>query len=344
MTENDTVEFRHTQDNRIAMGCMLGLICIVTIIGNCLVLLAICTCRHLRSISNLYIGNLALVDFIIGVCTMPITVWTLSLNSWQLGQAGCLVTATIDNLAIACSLWTLAASAVDRCFAILRPFKYNRLMNKNIARSMLGAVWLLSLCLALCPVIGWDSYVYSWFSFSCGINPAAKGHDRYFFLFYTLVALIIPLVVVVACYIPIYIVSRRANKIHASQTQPGHSKRQMQAAFLVIIIVSVFTLTTLPIMTVGMLSWLKVIDSIPLLAAIVFHIMLYSNSALNPILYGVFNTSFREVYKSMLNCEWGLKRRTLMARRRASSLRDPSFVNTKKKNDRPSDRYDILKS
>ena len=36
---------------------------------------------------------------------------------------------------------------------------------------------------------------------------------RYFFLFYTLVALIIPLVVVVACYIPIYIVSRRANKV-----------------------------------------------------------------------------------------------------------------------------------
>ena len=33
MTENDTIEFRHTQDNRIAMGCMLGLICIVTIIG-----------------------------------------------------------------------------------------------------------------------------------------------------------------------------------------------------------------------------------------------------------------------------------------------------------------------
>ena len=52
------------------------------------------------------------------------------------------------------SLWTLAASAVDRCFAILRPFKYNRLMNKKIARSMLGAVWLLSLGLALCPVIG----------------------------------------------------------------------------------------------------------------------------------------------------------------------------------------------
>ena len=52
------------------------------------------------------------------------------------------------------SLWTLAASAVDRCFAILRPFKYNRLMNKTIARCMLGAVWLLSLGLALCPVIG----------------------------------------------------------------------------------------------------------------------------------------------------------------------------------------------
>jgi hypothetical protein len=42
--------------------------------GNCLVLLAISSCKHLRSISNLYIGNLALVDFIIGICTMPITV------------------------------------------------------------------------------------------------------------------------------------------------------------------------------------------------------------------------------------------------------------------------------
>ena len=67
----------------------------------------------------------------------------------------------------------------------------------------------------------------------------------------------------------------------------------MQAAFLVIIIVGVFALTTLPVMTVGMLSWAGVIDSIPLLAAIIFHIMLYSNSAINPILYGVFNTNFR---------------------------------------------------
>ncbi|XP_063683544.1 adenosine receptor A2a-like [Bolinopsis microptera] len=312
MAGNETVEFRHTQNNRIAMGCMLGLICIITIIGNCLVLLAISTCRHLRSISNLFIWNLALVDFIIGICTMPITVLDMENLEQQIIECFTL------------SLWTLAASAVDRCFAILRPFKYNRLMNKNKARCMLGAVWLLSLGLALCPVIGWDSYVYSWFSFSCGINPAAQGRDRYFFLFYTLLALIMPLVVVVACYIPIYIVSRRANKIHASQTQPGHSKRQMQAAFLVIIIVSVFTLTTLPIMTVGMLNWLRVIDSIPLLAAIVFHIMLYSNSALNPILYGVFNTSFRRMFSLKRTSSKEQNRRSVLTLPIQEESRPPS--------------------
>ena len=75
----------------------------------------------------------------------------------------------------------------------------------------------------------------------------------------------------------------------------------MQAAFLVIIIVGVFALTTLPVMTVGLLSWAGVIDSMPLLAAIIFHIMLYSNSAINPILYGVFNTSFR--YSYLINYE-----------------------------------------
>ena len=36
---------------------------------------------------------------------------------------------------------------------------------------------------------------------------------RYFFLFYTIVALVLPLVIVIACYIPIFVVSHRANKV-----------------------------------------------------------------------------------------------------------------------------------
>ena len=75
-------------------------------------------------------------------------------------------------------MWTLAASAVDRCFAILRPFAYTRIMNKALAWKMIGAVWAWSLGLGLCPVVGWNSYVYSWFSFSCGINPESTGIHR----------------------------------------------------------------------------------------------------------------------------------------------------------------------
>ena len=82
-------------------------------------------------------------------------------------------------------------------------------------------------------------------------------------------------------------------QIHVAQNRRGYSKRQMQSALLVVAIVSVFAITTLPVMSVGMLIWLGVIDSIPLLLAIIFHIMLYSNSAINPFLYGLFNSSFR---------------------------------------------------
>ena len=39
---------------------------------------------------------------------------------------------------------------------------------------MLSFSWLHSIILAACPLLGWDSYIYSQFSFNCGF----KG-DRY---------------------------------------------------------------------------------------------------------------------------------------------------------------------
>ena len=110
--------------------------------------------------SQIYLLNLALSDFVMGLCVLTIfSTWKyVNCNpddakkhySWQLPlQIYCIIGGLRLNLVM--SIFSLAALTVDRLLAVVRPF-YHRNIKKRYAFFICALTWIISLILSLLNV------------------------------------------------------------------------------------------------------------------------------------------------------------------------------------------------
>jgi dopamine D1-like receptor len=123
------------------LGLVLTLFCVVTVLGNALVVLSIRRERHLKSTtSNYYIASLAVADLIVGLIVMPTaTIHEMSNNTWFFGQVCCDLWHSIDVFASTASINSLLVIGLDRYAAISDPINYR---DKWLAR-----YWTLVICI-----------------------------------------------------------------------------------------------------------------------------------------------------------------------------------------------------
>ena len=107
--------------------------------GNALVVLAYRNPR-MKTVTNLYIANLAFADFLVSVINVPTASTQATLGHWPFGLFLCKVIASLQGLTLAASVGTLIAIAVDRFYSIVRPFHSK--MTISQAKLVLCAVWL----------------------------------------------------------------------------------------------------------------------------------------------------------------------------------------------------------
>ena len=70
----------------VSIGIAATVWCIVTVIGNMLVIIAFIIDKSLRSYSNYYILNLSIADFLIGIIAIPYIPFLLNNYKWYLGN------------------------------------------------------------------------------------------------------------------------------------------------------------------------------------------------------------------------------------------------------------------
>ena len=104
-TDNSTVnETRHGDDgftagelaSMIAVGVVLGGICLATVVGNALVLVAIVSNGHLRGTTHYFIANLAVADLLLGLAVLPFSTALETIDRWVFGETFCDVWAALD--------------------------------------------------------------------------------------------------------------------------------------------------------------------------------------------------------------------------------------------------------
>ncbi|TNN53695.1 5-hydroxytryptamine receptor 4 [Liparis tanakae] len=100
---------------QIALICFLSLVMLMSILGNLLVMVAVCKDRQLRKIkTNYFIVSLAFADLLVSVLVMPFGAIELVHQHWIYGETFCLVRTSLDVLLTTASIMHLCCIALDR--------------------------------------------------------------------------------------------------------------------------------------------------------------------------------------------------------------------------------------
>ena len=116
----------------VLIGAILGLVVMVTVLGNCLVCVTVLTDRRMHSPTNLFILSLAGTDLCLGVLVLPFSVHTTLRSNWPFGAVFCNLYVSLDVTLCTVSILALFAISLDRYCALSWPLRYQTKMNARI--------------------------------------------------------------------------------------------------------------------------------------------------------------------------------------------------------------------
>lgn len=146
----------HSLGASVAIAIVLTAITLVCLVGNLLVMVAVCLVRRLRTPSNYLIANLAVADWLVGLLVMPWAIAYDVLGRWPFGASLCYAWITCDVLLSTASILNLMMISVDRYLIITRPLHYAPRRGGTLMLIYMVAAWSVSVAIGLTPlVVGW---------------------------------------------------------------------------------------------------------------------------------------------------------------------------------------------
>ncbi|XP_075937009.1 somatostatin receptor type 5-like [Anarhichas minor] len=270
---------------------------IVGLLGNTLVIYVVIRYTKMKTVTNLYILNLALADelYILGI---PFLGTNSVLSYWPYGDFFCKLCMTADAMSQFASTFCLTLMSIDRYLAVVHPIRSAKWRKPQVAKILNGVVWVVSFLIVL-PVTIYSNVQEE--LNACNITwPEPHELQSIIFILYTsILGFFGPVVVISICYLLIVIKVRSAG-VRAGLTKRRKSERKVTR--MVVIIVLVFVLCWLPFFTTNLVNLVYIIPESAESAAVYFFLVIltYVNSCANPILYGFLSENFKQSFQKVL--------------------------------------------
>ncbi|OWF56335.1 allatostatin-A receptor-like isoform X2 [Mizuhopecten yessoensis] len=199
---------------------------LIGLVGNVLVIVAIVLFPRMRSITNVFLVNLASADLIFVLICVPVKGVTFFSYSWRLGVFLCKAYVYVQNVSMICSVMTLTVMSVERFMAILFPLRARYICTMRHARLVILCIWLQALVMAVPVVFGQKHTMVGSTrkAYWCRIDFAQPLHHQAYELYMLVIIFIIPVGVMAFTYTWIcveiwYVVSKRAVMRSGSECQ-----------------------------------------------------------------------------------------------------------------------------
>ncbi|NP_666768.2 olfactory receptor 869 [Mus musculus] len=117
----------------------------VTVLGNLLIILAVCSDFHLHTPMYFFLSNLSWSDICLISTIVPRMIWDIGTQSRVISYVSCLTQMSMFILFACMDSMLLTVMAYDRFVAICHPLHYKIIMNPNLCAFLLLASVLASL-------------------------------------------------------------------------------------------------------------------------------------------------------------------------------------------------------
>ncbi|XP_076390001.1 orexin receptor type 2 isoform X4 [Megachile rotundata] len=120
-----------------------GIIFVVGLVGNVLVCTAVYRNHTMRTVTNYFIVNLAVADFLVLLLCLPFTVlWDIT-ETWFLGLTLCKAVPYLQTVSVTVSILTLTFISIDRWYAICFPLRFKSTTGR--AKTAIIGIWVIAL-------------------------------------------------------------------------------------------------------------------------------------------------------------------------------------------------------
>ncbi|CAH0560862.1 unnamed protein product [Brassicogethes aeneus] len=175
------------------------IIFVLSVVGNCAVLLTLFKNKRMRTVTNVYLVNLAVSDLLLGVFCMPFTLVGQVLRTFIFGSIMCKLIPYFQAVSVSVAVWTLVAISLERYFAICRPLKSRRWQTQFHAVKMILIVWVVSLSWSS-PILVVSSLLAMKKGYKCREHWPSKLGEQVFNIVLNIMMLLIPLLIMCVAY------------------------------------------------------------------------------------------------------------------------------------------------
>nr|XP_028562787.1 somatostatin receptor type 5 [Podarcis muralis] len=273
------------------------MVCAVGLSGNTLVIYVVLRYAKMKTVTNIYILNLAIADvlFMLG---LPFLATQNAISYWPFGTFMCRLVTAFDGINQFTSIFCLTVMSLDRYLAVVHPIKSTKWRHPRFARLISLAVWTFSFLVVLPMIIFAD--VQETFD-TCNMSwpDPVQIWSAVFIIYTSVLGFFGPLLVICLCYLLI-IIKVKSSGIRVGSTRRRRSERKVTK--MVVIIVVVFVFCWLPFYIVNIINLIFILPEEPVLVGIFCFVVVlsYANSCANPILYGFLSENFKQSFQKVL--------------------------------------------
>ena len=118
LADVDDFKLPYSYPEMVLIAIVAGFLSLLTVAGNCMVMISFKIDKQLQTISNYFLFSLAVADFAIGLISMPLYTLYILAGRWQLGPHVCDTWLSLDYLASNASVLNLLIISFDRSVAL----------------------------------------------------------------------------------------------------------------------------------------------------------------------------------------------------------------------------------
>jgi len=281
----------------IVMGCWLGIVIFIGIFGNILVIIVSVQGTRVRRRGKSLIVSMAVADMLESINMIFMLITIAFYGEWIFGDTMCQLHGFVAMFFLCTSTCSLAVISINRYFIVVRSNQYQQVFTKAKTILIIISIWVFSFLEALPPLVGWSKFEFQSNKAACMFYFSTSKSYSIFLIMINVPGL---MMVMMFCSYKIYgEVRHHQAQVHAHAADRHINVEEIRITKTLIIIIMACVVCFIPPAISNFIEAAQPKSKIPFWLDIVPTVLLFTNHANNPIIYGLFNRHYRHAFKEL---------------------------------------------